>query len=144
MNEPFLQMMLESLGKEKPVIVPKEKVPVTEVPEPKPAKQELVPVQLMDSDMKDSFFLVGNNDLKNFIKRFQNNEYSYKVGGVFGSDAKLFNDGKPFWVEAFTTMAKPGKKSKTAYFLDATNPKDTIDEAAERLRVDYPDLIIGF
>lgn len=137
----FLNVMQEALGHP----VEEAMVPAVHLAEPIPEeKQEMVPVHIMDSDMVDSFYTIGNKDLIDFVKKFQGGEYSYKVGGIFGSDAKTMNEGKLMWVEAFNAKAKPGKKTKSAYYIDMTDPKSTIDEVADKLHVDYPDLVIGF
>ena len=137
----FLNVMQEALGHP----VEEAMVPAVHLAEPLPEeKQEMVPVHIMDSDMEDSYYNVGHLDLIDFIKKFKNNEYGYKVGGIFGSDAKSINEGKLMWVEAFKKIAKPGKKNKNCLFVDETNPTESIDEAINQLRITYPDLIVGF
>jgi hypothetical protein len=137
----FLNVMQEALGHP----VEEAMVPAVHLAEPIPEeKQEMVPVHIMDSDMADTFYLIGVKDLIDFVKKFKENEYCYKVGGIFGSDAKTVNEGKRMWVEAFNDKAKPGKKSKAAYYVDATDPVDSINEVLSKLRIEYPDLIIGF
>ena len=140
-NQPFLNHMFNALGMNEEV---KQSVCVGEKkPEPKPKKQESVPVQIMDSDMKDMFFTVGNNDLAEFSNRFISNQYSYSIGGLFGSPVKAVNEEKPFWLDDLKLVAKAGKKSKNAYYIDATDPFTTINELRKNLSIAYPDLIVA-
>jgi len=145
-TQPFLKKMFDALGK--PDEQPAQPV-VTEAvaPAPEPiveSKQDSILVQVMGTDMSDSYFMIGHKDMIDFVKKFNSGEYGYNVGGLFGSETKAVNEGRPMWVEAFHAVAKPAKKGKRAMFIDVTNPKETIDEVAEKLRVTYPDLIIGF
>lgn len=140
-KQPFLNHMFTALGRdaeiESPVVVESKK------PEPKPKKQESVPVQIMDSDMKDSFYVIGNKDLLEFTHKFMNDEFSYSTGGLFGSSIKMMNETKPLWVDSFIPLVKAGKKSKKAYFIDITDPKSTIKEIHDAMQIRYPDLIVG-
>lgn len=145
-TQPFLKKMFDALGKadESPApSVMTEKVepaaePIVE------SKQDSILVQVMDKDMQDTYYNVGHKDLIDFTRKFNSGEYGYNVGGLFGSETKVVNEGKPMWVEAFLSIAKPAKKGKRAHFIDTTDPKETIGEISNRLRVTYPDLIIGF
>lgn len=145
MNQPFLEHMFKTLGKvnvDEPI-----NISVTAEPSPKPvaeSKQDSILVQVMGSDMEDSYYVLGHKDMIDFLKKFNSGEYGYNIGGLFGTETKTVNEGRPMWVEAFHIIAKPAKKGKTAMFIDTTNPKETIDEVTERLRINYPDLIIGF
>jgi hypothetical protein len=145
-TQPFLKKMFDALGKvdEQPA-----SPVVTENAEPAPepiveSKQDSIIVQVMGTDMSDSYYNVGHKDLIDFTRKFNSGEYGYNVGGLFGSEVKVVNEGRPMWVEAFLSIAKPAKKGKKAYFIDSTDPKETIGEVSNRLRVTYPDLIIGF
>lgn len=145
-TQPFLKKMFDALGKSEeqpvqPVIVEK----VEPAPEPiVESKQDSILVQVMDKDMQDAYYMVGHKDLIDFTRKFNSGEYGYNVGGLFGSETKVVNEGRPMWVEAFLSIAKLAKKGKTSHFIDSTDPKETIGEISNRLRVSYPDLIIGF
>lgn len=140
----FFEHMSEAIGnpmgvvseKKKPIVTEKKTVPVK--------KQEPVFVQIMDHDMRDNFFSIGHADLFDFTNKFLNNEYGYTLGGVFGSSKKHMNEDRPDWFKVFATKAQPAKKSKTNFYIDMTDPMDTIKEVSSRMRVNYPDLIIGF
>jgi hypothetical protein len=122
-------------------------IAVTAEPDPKPvaeAKQDSILVQVMDGNMDDNYYMLGHKSFIDFVKKFNSGEYGYNVGGLFGTETKVVNEGRPMWVEAFNAIAKPAKKGKNAMFIDATNPKESIDEVAARLRVTYPDLIVNF
>lgn len=139
----FLEKMYESLGKTDAVIVEKQSEPEPE-DKPVPKKQEQVFVQIMDCDMQDSFYGIGHEDFCNFLNKFVADEYGYTVGGVFGSEKKPMNEGKPDWFKVFGEAAKPIKKVKTKFYIDQTDPMDTIKEVTNLMRVSYPDLIVGF
>ena len=144
----FLEHMCEALGdtmgvaaEEKKKLVEPEKQPEQK---PEPKDQERVFVQVMDCDMQDNFFGIGHADLFDFADKFLNNEYSYHIGGVFGSAKTPMNEGKPDWYDVFTKTAEPAKKTRTKFYIDQTDPMDTIKEVSETMRVSYPDLIVGF
>lgn len=145
-TQPFLKKMFDALGKseEQPV---QPVVSENAKPAPEPiveSKQDSILVQVMDKDMQDSYYMVGHKDLIDFTRKFNSGEYGYNVGGLFGSETKVVNEGKPMWVETFLSIAKPAKKGKKAHFIDSTDPAETIKEISNRMRTTYPDLIIGF
>lgn len=135
----FLEKMCEAIG-----TTPLATLPETIDTKRSTKKQDRLYIQVMDYDMADNFFSIGHNDLCDFVNKFVANEYSYHVGGVFGSQRKEINEGKKNWYDAFTEKAVSIKKIKTKMYIDMTNPIDTIKEVNLLMRVTYPDLIVGF
>jgi hypothetical protein len=134
----FLEHMYEVVGKEIDTISESEK----SVPEPK--KQEQICVHVMNCDMNDNFFSIGNADFFTFLSQFVNNEYKYHTGGAFGSSRTAINEDKNDWYDTFKQKAKSAKKTKTQYYIDETDPMHTIKETLNLMRVAYPDLIVAF
>jgi len=137
---------MESIGNPMGVVAEKKPDEPEKKPDPviEPKKQEQVYVQVMDCDMKDNFFGIGHSDLFDFTNKFVANEYSYHVGGVFGSPRTQVNEGKPDWYKVFSEKAAPIKKTRANFYIDMTDPMETIKEMSDRIRVNYPDLIVGF
>lgn len=139
----FLDTMYKKLNKSPDVVSDDKDIPAGE-PEEELEPQDIITVHIMDSNMDDCFYDVGHKDLSDFLNKFGSDEFSYDVGGVFGSEKKPVNEGKPLWFERFVSIAKKSKAKKSKYYIDATNPKETIKEVAGLMRITYPDLIINF
>lgn len=147
MEKSFLSRMHERLG----ITDEKEQKPVVAKKEPKKKKvmkeeagqQEMIPVHIMNSDMEDFFYEVGHRDFFNFLNKFAAGEYCYTEGGVFGAEGVVINKGKPNWMDEFRPLAKNSKSTKTQFYIDATNPMETIKEVIGVIGQKYPDLIVN-